>query len=91
MVVTFNVSFHEHLPDDQISNLKAILLSAGIARDGTDDFVFDVQGPSRVSGTAIKLNNWVECGFVSSWTSTPQLSSDTPGLDQFASAPFLND
>lgn len=81
MVVTFKVCFHEHLPDAQVSNLKAILLSSGIVRDRTEDFVFDVQRPSRVSGTAIRLNNWVECGFVSSWTSTPQLSFDTPALD----------
>lgn len=81
MAVTFRVTFHEHVPDSQVSNLKSILLRNGIGRDGIEDLVFDVERASRVSGTAITLNNWVECGFVSSWTSTPPLSFDTAGLD----------
>jgi hypothetical protein len=71
--VTFIVVFNERLPDVKVSDLKGILLSSGIAREGTDDFTFNVFRAHRVQLVGQTLNNWIACGWVSSWQSEPPL------------------
>lgn len=73
MSVTFIVKFNEHLSAEQVSNLKGILLLSGIAREGKDGFTFDVHREHRIQLTGQNLNNWVACGWVSSWVSEPPL------------------
>lgn len=73
MSVTFIVVFNEHLPDEKISNLKGILLLSGIAKEGTDEFTFDVFRAHRVQLVGQTLNNWIASGWVASWQSDPAL------------------
>jgi hypothetical protein len=73
---TFIVKFNEHLSAQQVSNLKGILLFNGLAREMAADFTFSVYREHRIQLTAQNLNNWVACGWVSSWASEPPLMKD---------------
>jgi hypothetical protein len=70
---SFRIWFHEHLPQEQVSNLKGILQSSGLAQEGTDASTLDVHRKSKVSHVAITLNNWAASGWVSKWSSEPPL------------------
>lgn len=75
----FSVRFAAHLKPPEVSNLKGILLSKGVEGKGSDSaFMLLVSRSNRVSGVAITLNNWVACGWIEEWTSTPPLISAPP-------------
>lgn len=75
----FNVRFAAHLSSTEVSNLKGILLSKGMEGNGAGaTFTLVVSRPSRVSGLAITLNNWVTSGWIEEWTSIPPLIPASP-------------
>ncbi len=72
MKTTFTIEFKEHLAPDKVSNLKGILEIDGIGREELGRFILQVTRENRVSGMAIKLNNWTNYGWLT-WTSDPKL------------------